>query len=472
MFKLIKNNLYLKFNLLIVGTIFICGLIMGLIFLYSTDQSLRKDLEESAYQTAEGLASSVSDDILLDNQFSLIEQIIQAKNQNPNIRYILITNNEQKILASTFFNGYPKGLPQTRDIEEDASPSKVIYTSNEANIDELIYPINGGRIGYIRIGMSELGMDNLIKDRSWQIFSMVFLVCIFGSGLATYYAWRILQPITEISNAVSQIGTNELPPTLNVSGDDEVGKLGKAFSKMVERLEKKNKENNFLLEALKDKEETRKWLISQLFTAREDECKRISRELHDESSQSMVSILAYLRLLKDKLNTKEQLELLENTRELTAMTLEGIRGLAVNLHPPLLEDLGLIIAMEKYLDTCRTINKDLSIEFKHQGDFDDLNDEIGIVCYRTLQEAMTNILRHAQATEVKVEILHLPKEIALIIKDNGVGFDEKTAEEARLDRHLGLVSMRERAELLNGAFQLESTIGKGTYLTIVLPLHK
>ena len=101
---------------------------------------------------------------------------------------------------------------------------------------------------------------------------------------------------------------------------------------MSNRLSVNGRENSKLLTALREKEKNRVWLIDQLFSAREDERRRISRELHDETSQSMVSILAYLRLIQDQTENSDVRELVTGVRELTRETLESLRHLAVNLH--------------------------------------------------------------------------------------------------------------------------------------------
>ena len=160
--------------------------------------------------------------------------------------------------------------------------------------------------------------------------------------------------MARLSFAVKQMDKGNYGIQVPVDSKDEIGRLASTFNKMSIGLRNVVDKNNRLLEDLQLKEQNRRWLIEQLFTAREDEQRRISRELHDESSQSMASILTYLRVLHDRLTTDEQREMLFEIRELTSTTLEGIRRLAVDLHPPLLEDLGLRAAIEKYLEPiCR-----------------------------------------------------------------------------------------------------------------------
>ena len=466
-----NHSLYLKFNLLIVGTIFICGLLMGGMLLYTTRQSLEDGLDTSGEEVAASVGAVISNDILLDDRFSMFERLTHTMENNDQVRYIIVARPDGHILTSTFTNGLPVGLPAQRRPREGMGADTMAFESDEGYIREVMYPIDEGLVGYLRVGMSEKKMTRLMQERCAQIIILVFIICVAASLMATRYAWNFLQPIRTMSAAVRKLGGGDYGVKVPVETVDDIGQLGQAFNDMTDKLQMKDEENSRLLKELKEKEKLRIWLIGQLFSAREDERKRISRELHDETSQSMVSILAYLRILHDKLMTKEQRELLFEARNLTSTTLEGLRRLAVNLHPPMLDDLGLIVAIEKFLETFRRTQPQITVDMNISGDFSQLPHPISLICYRTLQEALTNIVRHAQADTVTVKLAAMEKEIHLSIRDNGIGFDRRTAEKARLNRHLGLVSMRERVELLNGRFHIDSGPSRGTCITIILPLE-
>ena len=126
--------------------------------------------------------------------------------------------------------------------------------------------------------------------------------------------------------------------------------------------------------------------------------------------------------------------------------------------------------IQKHLEAFRQGQPELQVDFYSSGDFQRVSHEAALVCYRTLQEALTNIVRHAEADCIVLELAVFPMGLRLLISDNGIGFDEQQAEEARLDRHMGLVSMRERVELMDGSFMLRSEPGKGTRIIILLPV--
>ncbi len=462
-------SLYVKFNALIVGTIFICGLLIGMILLYTTSTEMEHELDKSGREIGQSMSTVISSAILLDDTFKITEQLIQTKNLNDQIQYIIVSRPNGEMLTSTFTDGIPQGLPLVRTPQ---AADVITYNSNEGYIREILCPIDDGLVGYFRIGLTEKPMAQLMRKRFIEMITLILLICLLASWLATRYANAFLKPIQTMAAAVRQLGRGNYQVTVPVSTSDDVGRLAKAFNSMVNRLSVKDKENLRLVAALQEKEKLRMWLIQQLFTAREDERRRISRELHDETSQSMVAILSYLRIIMDRTTDPSVKELVSGVRDLTKDTLEGLRHLAVNLHPPLLDDLGLIVAMEKYLDSFRMAHPQIQITYTHNGDFTAISRPMALLCYRLMQESLTNIIRHSQATAVAIAMQITPVQLTMSVTDNGIGFSEDTAKQARLDNHLGLVSMRERTELLNGTFCIHSQPAAGTAICITLPLEK
>lgn len=474
MMNLKRNSIYFKFNLLIVGAICLCGILMGCIFMYTTKVMLGQELDKYGKDTILALNIAINNDVLLDNKFAIYEQLVDTLNQNEQIRYIIVTSPEGKIISSTFIKGFPVGLPMYREKKsefEDDLFDVVVFDSNEGNIREYMYTPNNNIIGSIRIGIKENVMLEIMKEKFLQIILTIFIICIGSSILATYYAWHFLQPIEILSKAVKEISKGNYNISVNRIGNDELGYLMQIFNNMARRLGKKEKENSYLLAELRKKEEHNSLLMAQLFRAQEDERQRLSQELHDGTSQTMVSILTYLRILHQMLTTAEQKEFLGQIRELTSQTLESIRALAVNLHPPMLKDLGLIVAIEKFLDMVQQTSSTIKINFEHEGDFSTLSDMLALVCYRIIQEGITNIVKHAQATQATVKIIYTKTKIDLEIIDDGIGFNEETAQRAKLNHHLGLRSMQKRIELLQGEFEIISKMNEGTIIKIVIPVE-
>lgn len=474
MMNIKRNSIYFKFNLLIVGAICLCGILMGCIFMYTTKVMLRQELDQYGKDTILALNIAINNDVLLDNKFAIYEQLVDTLHQNEQIKYIIVTSPEGKIISSTFVKGFPVGLPVYREKSQEYENELfdiVVYDSNEGNIREYMYTPNNNIIGSIRVGLKESIMLEIMKEKFIQIILTIFIICVVSSILATYYAWHFLQPIEILSKAVKEISKGNYDISVDRIGNDELGYLMQIFNNMARRLSKKERENTYLLSELRKKEEHNSLLMAQLFRAQEDERQRISQELHDGTSQTMVSILTYLRILHDKLTTKEQKDFLAGIRELISQTLDSIRALAVNLHPPLLKDLGLIVAIEKFLDMVQQTSTDIKIKFEYQGDFSKLPDMLALVCYRIIQEGITNIVKHAQATQATVKIIYTKTKIDLEIIDDGIGFNEETAQRAKLNHHLGLRSMQKRIELLQGKFEIISKLNKGTIIKITIPIE-
>lgn len=465
-----NKGIYFKFNVLIVGTIFFCGLIMGGMLLSSISRYMEDGLIASGQELASSLSVTVGNDILFDDRFALWERLSKTMETNDQVRYIIVTYPNGELMLSTFGSSLPEGLTAVREYDGSKGIDSILYASSEGRIREIMAPIDDGMMGYIRVGMSEKKMNYILQERSMETGVAVLFLCVFSAFMASRYAWNFLRPISKLAYGVKQLEKGNYGVKVPVYSNDEVGKLAETFNSMSTRIKENTEENNHLLAELRLKEQDRIWLINQLFNAREDEQQRISRELHDESSQSMASILTYLRILHDRLDTDEQREMLFEIRELTAATLGGIRQLAVNLHPPLLDDLGLVVAIEKYLDPVKRLNPDIEVNFTHGGDFSSLSKPVSLVCYRTIQETVTNSLKHGSPTKIDIELESDEVMLTLRVQDNGKGFSEMEAEEARMNRHLGLVSMKERVQLLNGRFNIKTGVNQGTEITIELPI--
>jgi signal transduction histidine kinase len=220
----------------------------------------------------------------------------------------------------------------------------------------------------------------------------------------------------------------------------------------------------------RDEESTRTLhrLSSQLINAQEEERRNIARELHDEVGQVLTAIKVELAIAQRAIEAEGgHAQVLQDARSIADGALHTVRDLSHLLHPPLLDDLGLPAAIEWYL---RGFSKrhDIRVDLLHDPMPERLGPETEAAAYRIVQEALTNVAKHARATTCRVYVQRLPNTVLITIEDNGAGFDP--TEVARTaDRGLGLIGIRERASHLHGTLRLESTPGKGTRLTVELP---
>jgi PAS domain S-box-containing protein len=217
--------------------------------------------------------------------------------------------------------------------------------------------------------------------------------------------------------------------------------------------------------------EVRARLLDQVISGREEEQRRIARELHDETGQSLTSLLVGLRSLEGASDLEATHEQIAELRRLTARTLDEVHRLARGLRPAVLDELGLVPAVEQLaLDYVQTLGFPVDVSAVGFG-LTRLPPTVETTVYRVVQEALTNTAKHAGARTASV-VLQQRRDVAqAIVSDDGCGFDVDTALRAPAAwAHLGLHGMRERAALLGGTVTIESTPGEGTTIYVRIPI--
>jgi two-component system sensor histidine kinase UhpB len=313
------------------------------------------------------------------------------------------------------------------------------------------------------------------------------LVILVGATLGTYLATRIHQPngaeiligfvttgwlisvlinfvllkiafhpLTQLRETMKRIqgGNTELRAPLT-GQDPEADQLARAF--------------NTMLETLAESSRTR---ATQILTAQEQERKRIARELHDETSQVLTSLLISLKVLEESINSDEARLRIEDTRSLVHQTLRAIRNLSIDLRPSALDDLGLLPALRWYIKEYQQKCK-IDVEFVANSFKERLPSELETALYRIVQEALTNTAKYANATKARVSVVEEQDQVSATISDNGKGFDAHTLLKLPWqERGLGLAGMHERATLLGGSLLINTEPGRGTTIQVTIPLTR
>ena len=195
----------------------------------------------------------------------------------------------------------------------------------------------------------------------------------------------------------------------------------------------------------------------------ENSRKQVSLELHDEVGQVLTSILLQLKMLQQSQDLEYVQGRLGGLHHITLQTLEEVRRISRNLRPGLLEKLGLKAAVEAHIKEY-VESTGIIVEFRHQNLEESLPDEIEIIAYRAVQEGLTNVARHSQASKVLINISNKGDNLFLQIWDNGEGMEKEE------NHGLGLLGMKERVKMAKGKFWLLNQKGKGLSLNILLPL--
>jgi two-component system, NarL family, sensor histidine kinase DevS len=204
--------------------------------------------------------------------------------------------------------------------------------------------------------------------------------------------------------------------------------------------------------------------LRRVVAGQELERRRLARELHDETGQALTSILLGLRSVEEAKDEEALTAAAANLRALVVATLQDVRRLAVELRPKALDDFGLVAALERLVETFST-QTGIDVQLQSQLGEHRVNGEAETALYRLIQEALTNIVKHAQARTVSIVLVRRGEVVSALIEDDGRGFVPGSARA----EGLGLVGMRERAALVGGRLAIESTEGHGTTIAVEVP---
>jgi signal transduction histidine kinase len=226
-----------------------------------------------------------------------------------------------------------------------------------------------------------------------------------------------------------------------------------------------------LFEQSRRMQEQLRHLSRQLLLTQEEERKRISRELHDEIVQTLVGINVHLAALtiKAPVNLKDLKKRISRTQRLVEKSVTIVHRFARELRPTVLDDLGLIPALESFIKDF-TKRTRIRIRFTAFAGVEQLNSTQRTVLYRVAQSALANVHKHAHANEAEVSIRKLQDSIRLEIHDNGKSFEMERVLFAKRHKRLGLLGSRERVEMVGGKFGVESAPGHGTTISAEIPI--
>ncbi len=275
----------------------------------------------------------------------------------------------------------------------------------------------------------------------------------------------------------------EKEETLKCRRDDLQRRL-RNIERTVERAEALFSQMNVVLEYLSgdfsqvtrilESAKTRQLLGLKIILAQEEERKRIAREMHDGPAQSMANLILRTEIAERMLargETDVVREELAGLKSQVRVELEEVRNIIYNLRPMALDDLGLTPTIRKLTQDFEEKQR-VRTRFEVKGRERRLTSGMEVALFRMVQEALTNIVKHAQATHVQVELSFGASSVKMVVQDNGVGFDTRKMEErGSREEHFGLVGMQERVELLEGSCTIESDRQKGTRVTIEVPFE-
>lgn len=212
-----------------------------------------------------------------------------------------------------------------------------------------------------------------------------------------------------------------------------------------------------------------RFLIHKSLAVQEEERRHLARELHDELGQCMTAIQADAELIHELSRNKDQkvTTSAEAIVSVSSRMYDVVHSMMQRLRPSVLDDLGLVAALEEEIEAWQARFPHVNCSFSRDGELMGLGERINISLYRIVQESLTNIAKHADATQVTLKLARQQQTLTLSIEDNGCGMDTDNP-----GRGLGLIGMRERVEALSGALSVQSAPGKGVTIRVSIPLDK
>jgi len=393
--------------------------------------------------------------------YTLLQEFLQDQvESNPLLGYVIISDGARRILASDNNNLFPELANYLED------PSLWIPGTQLVNLDGSLMLHSTSIIpGMRRLHFGVWSYDPAVsvKAEIQPVLYRSLFVLSFGMilGIAiTAYA------------RISALNGEEKPKEARISNAfdlNELDQLGQVFNDMMAALDSNWQENTRLQQQLQDRDFIRSHYLKRLIAVQEDERKRISRELHDQTSQSLTSLMLGLKAIQEAETLEEVRQYTREYRTIIAQSLEEIQNLAFQLRPSALDDLGLVPALKRYVQELSR-RKNIDIDFVWQ---DYTRDTLGAaeetIVYRVVQEALTNIIKHAKAGNVRIRLRIRQDKFVALVKDDGRGFNTDVIKD-KDPNNLGIYGMKERAQLVGGNLYIKSRKNRGTLVMLVLPL--
>ncbi|MCU7497118.1 MAG: sensor histidine kinase [Ignavibacteria bacterium] len=333
-------------------------------------------------------------------------------------------------------------------------------------------------------------LDNLIRGRAAELnyrkfaaLVVVGVLIMLTTLLFIFISGNITRSVEQLNEAANRVAVGDLDVTVGINANDELGNLGRNFNKMVAELRSFIKEKTELFEEtekeltnriyLHEKQEEAtsqqlRNLSSRLQSIREEERTMIAREIHDELGQVLTVLKIQISLLANKLRDDQDdlKEKIEQASGVIDKTVESVQRISSKLRPGILDNLGLIPAIEWQAQDFQErtgIKCDLSLPKEEIS----MDDEKSTAIFRIFQEALTNVARHAKASLITVYLGVSAENLVLEFTDNGMGITE---EQIRDPKSLGLLGMKERAFILGGSVVINGEPGRGTSVKVLMPM--
>ena len=289
---------------------------------------------------------------------------------------------------------------------------------------------------------------------------LIFVPVLLLSLVALWFGARqIVQPLQTLEKRARELAWGDFESIENsVGGIEEINRLQNALV--------------YLARKVQVSQESLRGYIGAITTGQEDERRRLARELHDETIQDLIALNQRVQLTQMNVQEGRGADQLDEIQKMAEQMIQDLRRLTRALRPLYLDDLGLVAALDMLARETQD-SAAIPVKFQRLGRESRLPPDVELALYRMAQEGLSNIQRHAQATQAMLKIEFAPEQIILTISDNGCGFElpESPAEFAP-GGHFGLLGLYERAELIGAKLEIHATPEDGARLVVSLPLAR
>lgn len=490
----VRRSLRLKVTLgLVAPLIFVLGTLVAVQFVRHRSAVL-ENMAVIATQSGALIENSLRHE-MLENHSSEVQKLLDALGETNNFHLLYILDPQGKVIfaldgqdvGSYLENTQPDCLPCHR-LSPAERPQSVVVTSLDGervfrsmqpveNSTECMacHPAEKPLVGLVLIDIPMAPMEVLLaadlkETLLWWLGMIAVTVVVVNLVLSRL----VLARLERLAHALSQFGHSQVKLRLSSGSEDEIGQLEETFDRMGRRVEAEQAANQALSERLRRQNEQRGELLRRLITAQEDERKRVARELHDDLGQALGGLALRVETTRRYLQQapSRALEQLDHIQELIKDTTDRMYELIFALRPSALDDLGLVAALRSHAERVLPADR-ITFQLETEGLNGRLPPEIETALYRAIQEAISNVIRHAQATRLRIRLMRHDGLLEAEIVDNGRGFDPEAVDtDGQSTRGLGLSGMMERVTQCGGELEVLSHPGKGTRVIIRILLRE
>jgi len=412
-------------------------------------------LRDTASSTLQQIANTSGRHMVAVDYASLEDYLNNTLNYKE-LAYIVITNRDNRTVIKL-------GDAPTGDIKIDTHPKQVkdgMFDVNE-NIS-----IAGQPMGKVWMGFSLSIMHDAIHKSRNRGITIALIEIILTVMVTVIIGLSLTRRLALLSSAVAQVEAGNYSVSIPAEKNDEISQTATAFNRMVTEVDNQTKQLKKAEEHSRKLLKENRQLIHTSLEVQEQERKHLARELHDEMGQCLTAIQADAELIRD---SSQGNSLIQTSADaiinVSSRVYDVMHSMMHRLRPSILDNLGLIEAIKEEMESFKNRNPNIQCECNCSASLQNLDERTSINLYRIIQECLTNISKHAAASEVRIELSSTKETISLEVRDNGVGFDINSPA-----RGLGLIGMRERISSLGGELLIQTSPGKGLNIRINVPL--